>query len=124
MFFQGTIRIVKLIALLSVTNAWIPSNHVQFKCILHGGNFPKCSSSQLFEAPPEDGDDTGWDEPMPISKETFQERSSIAPGSNGPERDLFIPIVAIVAILGLFGSYGYEMMRLASRGELYLPWSN
>mmetsp|Transcript_19672 Transcript_19672/g.48361 ORF Transcript_19672/g.48361 Transcript_19672/m.48361 type:complete len:153 (-) Transcript_19672:766-1224(-) len=40
------------------------------------------------------------------------------------ERDLFIPIFAIVSLLGLFGSYGYEMMRLASRGELYLPWNN
>jgi hypothetical protein len=61
---------------------------------------------------------------MPISKEPFQERNSIAPGRNEPERDIFIPIFAIAAILGLFGSYGYEMMRLASRGELYLPWSN
>ena len=40
------------------------------------------------------------------------------------ERDLFIPIFAIVSLLGLFGSYGYEMLRLASRGELYLPWNN
>ena len=42
----------------------------------------------------------------------------------GGERDLFIPIFAVVSLLGLFGSYGYEMMRLASRGELYLPWNN
>jgi hypothetical protein len=38
------------------------------------------------------------------------------------ERDLFIPIFAIVSLLGLFGSYAYEMVRLNSRGELYLPW--
>jgi hypothetical protein len=38
------------------------------------------------------------------------------------ERDLFIPIFAVVSLLGLFGSYGYETLRLASRGELYLPW--
>ena len=40
-----------------------------------------------------------------------------------PERDLFIPIFALVSLAGLFGAYGYEMMRLASRGELYLPWN-
>lgn len=39
-----------------------------------------------------------------------------------PERDLFIPIFALVSLAGLFGSYGYEMLRLYSRGELYLPW--
>jgi hypothetical protein len=38
------------------------------------------------------------------------------------ERDLFIPIFAIVSLLGLGGAYGYETLRLASRGELYLPW--
>ena len=41
---------------------------------------------------------------------------------DGQERDLFIPIFAIVSLMGLFGSYGYEMVRLYSRGELYLPW--
>jgi hypothetical protein len=41
-----------------------------------------------------------------------------------PERDLFIPIFAIVSLMGLFGTYAYEMARLASRGELYLPWDN
>lgn len=40
------------------------------------------------------------------------------------ERDLFIPIFALVSLAGLFGSYGYEMLRLYSRGELYLPWDN
>lgn len=45
-------------------------------------------------------------------------------GTSEGERDLFIPIFAVVSLLGLFGSYGYEMMRLASRGELYLPWNN
>ena len=39
-----------------------------------------------------------------------------------PERDLFIPIFAVVSLAGLFGAYGYEMLRLYSRGELYLPW--
>ena len=43
-------------------------------------------------------------------------------GQDPQERDLFIPIFAVVSLLGLFGSYGYEMLRLYSRGELYLPW--
>lgn len=41
-----------------------------------------------------------------------------------PERDLFIPVFALVSLAGLFGAYGYEMLRLYSRGELYLPWNN
>jgi hypothetical protein len=39
------------------------------------------------------------------------------------ERDLFIPIFALVSIAGLMGAYGYEMVRLYLRGELYLPFS-
>mmetsp|Transcript_18909 Transcript_18909/g.42940 ORF Transcript_18909/g.42940 Transcript_18909/m.42940 type:complete len:166 (+) Transcript_18909:34-531(+) len=39
-----------------------------------------------------------------------------------PERDMFIPIMAVVSLAGLFGAYGYETLRLASRGELYLPF--
>ena len=42
--------------------------------------------------------------------------------SNGTERDLFIPIFTLVAVIGFTGLYGYEMLRLYSRGELYLPW--
>ena len=39
------------------------------------------------------------------------------------ERDLFIPIFALVSLTGLFGAYGYEIVRLYLRGELYLPWN-
>lgn len=58
------------------------------------------------------------------SKTTSGERSSktMQSAANNSEPDLFIPIFSIVALLGLFGSYGYEMARLASRGELYLPF--
>ncbi|KAL3901348.1 MAG: hypothetical protein SGARI_006087 [Bacillariaceae sp.] len=51
--------------------------------------------------------------------------TSATPGSGIPqqERDMFIPIFALVSLAGLFGAYGYEMLRLASRGELYLPWN-
>ena len=40
-----------------------------------------------------------------------------------PERDMFIPIFALVSVTGLFGAYAYETLRLASKGELYLPWN-
>ena len=140
MFIRRTIRVVTLLLLAlllsTVTNAWVPIPH-HFKINgvqLHGNSRPPCSSSsfKLFHAatsPPDDDDnDTGWDDdPVTSSNESFQERSgssNIPSGRNEPQRDLFIPIFAIVAIVGLFGSYGYEMMRLASRGELYLPWSN
>jgi hypothetical protein len=42
--------------------------------------------------------------------------------STEKERDLFIPTFAIVSLAGLFGAYGYEMLRLNAQGELYLPW--
>ena len=85
-------------------------------------------------------DDDGWGVP---SSKSDQERELAAlqaeragrsaPGSSAssnkvqqnnepPERDLFIPIFALVSLAGLFGSYGYELLRLYSRGELYLPW--
>jgi hypothetical protein len=53
-----------------------------------------------------------------------QSRSSTEKRSAPEERDLFIPIFSLVSLAGLFGSYGYEMLRLYSRGELYLPWDH
>ena len=50
-----------------------------------------------------------------------QTSSSAANDTEPVERDLFIPIFALVSLAGLFGAYGYEMLRLYSRGELYLP---
>lgn len=50
-------------------------------------------------------------------------KKSIQTRPNGnEERDLFIPIFAVVSLAGLFGAYGYEMLRLNAQGELYLPW--
>ncbi|KAL3931784.1 MAG: hypothetical protein SGBAC_011147 [Bacillariaceae sp.] len=110
----------------------------------------KCSCDVLFatklasrskgfedeaEAIPNDDDD-GWgtsgndsfDEKTKELRALQNSRQASPPSrtKNAPEgeRDLFIPIFAIVSLLGLTGSYGYEMMRLASRGELYLPWNN
>jgi len=48
-----------------------------------------------------------------------QSSSSLSRENN---KDLFIPIVTLVSIIGFTGLYGYEMIRLYSRGELYLPW--
>lgn len=45
-------------------------------------------------------------------------------GQGGEERDLFIPIFTLVSVIGFGGLYGYEMLRLYARGELYLPWDN
>ena len=50
-----------------------------------------------------------------------QSRTNGSVDGGDQERDLFIPIFAVVSLLGLFGAYGYEMLRLYSRGELYLP---
>ncbi|CAJ1946752.1 unnamed protein product [Cylindrotheca closterium] len=89
------------------------------------------------ETTPVEDDDDGWGTG---SKDDFNEKTkelralqnsrqlsppaSRTQSASEGERDLFIPIFAIVSLLGLSGSYGYEMLRLASRGELYLPWNN
>lgn len=98
-------------------------------------SFPM-GSRLLASSSDEDGDDDGWGV---TSSKSDQERelaalqaeraessassNRVRQGSEQPEeRDLFIPIFAVVSLAGLFGSYGYEMLRLHSRGELYLPW--
>lgn len=50
-------------------------------------------------------------------------RSSSTDMNEEKERDLFIPIVTLVSVIGFTSLYGYEMLRLYSRGELYLPWN-
>ena len=94
-----------------------------------------------------DDDDGGWGEdipPPPPSAASSEERSrrreleglrddlaakrsdpgGASTGAGGGEADLFIPIVAVVSVVGFAGLYGYETLRLYSRGELYLPWGN
>ena len=58
-----------------------------------------------------------------VSSKTKNNKQIPTQGGDNTERDLFIPIFAIVSLVGLFGAYGYEMLRLYSRGELYLPWN-
>ena len=85
----------------------------------------------------DEDDEDGWGSPSSSKVDQERElaalqaeRSSASSQSRSvrqaidepPERDLFIPIFALVSLAGLFGSYGYEMLRLYSRGELYLPW--
>ena len=55
------------------------------------------------------------------------DKSSGGGGANGggiEKRDMFIPVVTLISIVGFTGLYGYEMLRLYSRGELYLPWES
>jgi hypothetical protein len=67
-----------------------------------------------------DTDEDGWDskgkDVIPVDE--------VQPKSipDVHERDLFIPIFSIIAIGGFVGLYGYEMIRLYLRGELYLPF--
>jgi len=86
----------------------------------------------------DDESDDGWGTPLSLEDKTIElrklqeERRGVSANlesldqqrTNESERDLFIPVFSLVAIAGLFGSYGYEMLRLYSRGELYLPWDN
>jgi len=44
--------------------------------------------------------------------------------SGSGEKDLFIPIVTLISVIGFTSLYGYEMLRLYLNGELYLPWEN
>mmetsp|Transcript_37903 Transcript_37903/g.79892 ORF Transcript_37903/g.79892 Transcript_37903/m.79892 type:complete len:175 (+) Transcript_37903:212-736(+) len=57
-------------------------------------------------------------------KQSRQNTANLSQANDSGERDLFIPIVTIVSVIGFTGLYGYEMLRLYSRGELYLPWEN
>ena len=75
-----------------------------------------------------EGGDEGWG-----TKETSKDKDAApveplaggrqsTPTTKEEEPDLFIPIFALVSILGFAGLYGYEMIRLYLRGELYLPF--
>jgi hypothetical protein len=61
---------------------------------------------------------------QPTANSGERSRASTTKPSAPEERDLFIPIFSLISLAGLFGSYGYEMLRLYFRGELYLPWDH
>lgn len=67
--------------------------------------------------------DDGWDDTFKddIRDEKTPEIRVDDSSTKQQERDLFIPIFAIVSLAGLFGAYAYEMIRLYLNGELYLP---
>jgi hypothetical protein len=48
--------------------------------------------------------------------------SAGAGGGIGDEGDWFIPALTLISVVGFAGLYGCEMLRLYSRGDLYLPW--
>uniref|UniRef100_A0A7S2UBS4 Uncharacterized protein n=1 Tax=Attheya septentrionalis TaxID=420275 RepID=A0A7S2UBS4_9STRA len=62
-----------------------------------------------------DEDKDGWDDES-------SSMEPLPPPVTEPDRDLFIPIFTLVSLTGLVGAYGYEMARLYSQGQLYLPW--
>lgn len=57
-----------------------------------------------------------------VAKQRRYDKNTSSAGGDVAKRDLFIPIFTLVAVVGFAGLYGYEMLRLYSRGELYLPW--
>ena len=100
---------------------------------LAGWNGP---SRRHYNGPTElygsDDDDDGWiddtstDNEKGSAKDQRRNQSIQSPPREAEtqERDLFIPIFTLVSLAGLFGAYGYEMLRLYLRGELYLPWNS
>jgi len=68
----------------------------------------------------EEGDDEGWN-----NRDTgIMGNGRVQPTNlqEPKDRDLFIPIFSLIAIGGFVSLYGYEMIRLYLRGELYLPF--
>jgi hypothetical protein len=67
--------------------------------------------------------DGGWNsKEMDVFRKKEVPLNSKPPVPEQQERDLFIPIVSLLSIGGFIGLYGYEMLRLYLRGELYLPF--
>jgi hypothetical protein len=58
-----------------------------------------------------------------LQQQQQQQQQELKRKNREPEPDLFIPIFTLVSIVGFVGAYGYETLRLALRGELYLPWN-
>lgn len=81
-------------------------------------------STRRFASPFNDESDDGWDTSELDSLRDQRQKKEVNRLDQRQERDLFIPIFALVSLFGLFGSYAYELLRLYSRGELYLPWDS
>jgi hypothetical protein len=107
-------------------------------CWRGGSNCLRESVVQLFLSSKDNNDDDnnnddGWDETNDSGIKTAdrttiaslqkQQQDGLKRKNPEPEPDLFIPIFTLVSIVGFVGAYGYETLRLALRGELYLPWN-
>lgn len=116
---------------LSFGNVHYPLSQFQYYTLL---NSEKSNDNDIIE-----DDNDGWDNNeimnetgytstgKAISNQQQVEWNNIKSKSNVVDRidnndDLFIPIFTLVSICGLLGAYGYEMIRLYLRGELYLPF--
>ncbi len=94
-------------------------------CPTHLSSSSSCPT-KLYQSPKinngdKDDNHDGWSDE---SLETLQYERKESSSSSSTDRDMFIPIFTIVSLAGLLGSYGYEILRLYSRGELYLPWNH
>jgi hypothetical protein len=47
---------------------------------------------------------------------------SVMVKGEGNEKDLILPIITLVSVIGFTGLYGYKMIHLYARRDLYLPW--
>lgn len=85
-----------------------------------------CLQAEKKENAEQDEDDGwGFDVDDQLVAQAEKEMKSEAAATNAAadqERDLFIPLVALISIIGFGGLYGYEMLRLYFAGELYLPF--
>jgi len=63
----------------------------------------------------------GWGEGTGEYFEVTSASSTPPSSPDVPERDLFVPVLALVSLTGLSAAYLYESIRLYANGELYLP---
>lgn len=113
---------------ISYCHAWMSQPRQSFATTKKMPGEKATNARRYFATPDEndDDDDDGWDDTTELDFLRGQRTQSIAEQKQQQqqERDLFIPIVSLVSLAGLFGTYAYEMLRLYSRGELYLPWEH
>lgn len=116
--------VILLLALCRITNGF--SSTIYDATVIRGSS--RLQIDRLYVPPlhsqgspqNENSEDDGWRlKESEVSGLPANDKINIVPPV---ERDLFIPIFAVVSLLGLFGAYGYEMLRLYFRGELYLPF--
>lgn len=102
-----------------------------FLVSVHSFHVTHPSTRQAFVLLRASDDNDGWNDENVAMENKIEENMQLLkslqenPPSTSPsetERDMFIPIVTLVSIAGFTGAYCYEMLKLYSRGELYLPF--